>query len=53
MMFLAYLFGAFVFIGGIGLTVTSGWLITMASTHPPILTLGLAGTVVRFFAISA
>jgi thiol reductant ABC exporter CydC subunit len=51
MMFLAYLFGAFVFIGGIGLTVTSGWLITMASTHPPILTLGLAGTVVRFFAI--
>jgi thiol reductant ABC exporter CydC subunit len=51
MMPLAYLFGAFVFIGGIGLTVTSGWLITMASTHPPILTLGLAGTVVRFFAI--
>jgi thiol reductant ABC exporter CydC subunit len=51
MMFLAYLFGAFVLIGGIGLTVTSGWLITMASTHPPILTLGLAGTVVRFFAI--
>ena len=50
-MFFAYLFGAFVFVAGIGLTVTSGWLITMASTHPPILTLGLAGTVVRFFAI--
>jgi len=51
MMFLAYLFGAFVFIGGIGLTISSGWLITMASSHPPILTLGVAVTLVRFFGI--
>lgn len=51
MMFLAYLLGSFVFIGGIGLTVSSGWLITMASSHPPILTLGVAVTAVRFFGI--
>jgi len=51
MMFFAYLFGAFVFIGGIGLTISSGWLITMASSHPPILTLGVAVTMVRFFGI--
>jgi thiol reductant ABC exporter CydC subunit len=51
MMFLAYVFGAFVFIGGIGLTISSGWLITMASSHPPILTLGVAVTLVRFFGI--
>lgn len=50
-MFLAYLFGAFVFIGGIGLTISSGWLITMAASHPPILTLGVAVTMVRFFGI--
>jgi thiol reductant ABC exporter CydC subunit len=40
------------FIGGIGLTVSSGWLITMASSHPPILTLGVAIVLVRFFGIS-
>jgi thiol reductant ABC exporter CydC subunit len=51
MMFLAYLFGAFVFIGGVGLTISSGWLITMAASHPPILTLGVAVTLVRFFGI--
>ncbi len=50
-MFFAYLFGAFVFVGGIGLTISSGWLITMASSHPPILTLGVAVTLVRFFGI--
>jgi hypothetical protein len=51
MMFIAYTLGAFAFIGGIGLTVSSGWLITMASTHPPILTLGVAIVLVRFFGI--
>jgi thiol reductant ABC exporter CydC subunit len=51
MMFLAYLLGAFAFIGGIGLTVSSGWLITMASMHPPILTLGVSIVLVRFFGI--
>jgi thiol reductant ABC exporter CydC subunit len=52
MMFIAYLLGALAFIGGIGLTVSSGWLITMASSHPPILTLGVAIVLVRFFGIS-
>ena len=52
MMFLAYMLGAMAFIGGIGLTVSSGWLITMASSHPPILTLGVAIVLVRFFGIS-
>jgi thiol reductant ABC exporter CydC subunit len=51
MMFVAYLLGAFAFIGGIGLTVSSGWLITMASSHPPILTLGVSIVAVRFFGI--
>jgi thiol reductant ABC exporter CydC subunit len=51
MMFIAYLLGAFAFVGGIGLTVSSGWLITMASSHPPILTLGVAIVLVRFFGI--
>ena len=51
MMFIAYLLGAFAFIGGIGLTVSSGWLITMASSHPPILTLGVSIVLVRFFGI--
>jgi thiol reductant ABC exporter CydC subunit len=51
MMFFAYLLGAFAFIGGIGLTVSSGWLITMASMHPPILTLGVSIVLVRFFGI--
>jgi thiol reductant ABC exporter CydC subunit len=51
MMFIAYVLGAFAFIGGIGLTVSSGWLITMASMHPPILTLGVSIVLVRFFGI--
>lgn len=51
MMFIAYTLGAMAFIGGIGLTVSSGWLITMASSHPPILTLGVAIVLVRFFGI--
>ena len=51
MMLLAYFLGAFAFIGGIGLTISSGWLITMAASHPPILTLGVAIVMVRFFGI--
>jgi len=52
MIFVSYLLGAFAFIGGIGLTVSSGWLITMAAQHPPILTLSVAIVGVRFFGIS-
>jgi thiol reductant ABC exporter CydC subunit len=52
MIFVSYFLGAFVFIGGIGLTVSSGWLITMAAQHPPILTLMVATAGVRFFGIS-
>ena len=51
MMLLAYFLGAFAFIGGIGLTISSGWLITMAASHPPILTLTVAIVMVRFFGI--
>lgn len=51
MMFTAYLLGALAFIGGIGLTISSAWLITMASMHPPILTLMVAIVLVRFFGI--
>lgn len=40
------------FIGGIGLTISSGWLITMAAQQPPILTLSVAIVGVRFFGIS-
>ena len=48
---LAILLGAFAFIGGTGLTVSSAWLITMASQHPPILALGVSIVMVRFFGI--
>lgn len=51
MMFIAYVLGAFAFIGGIGLTISSAWLITMASMQPPILTLSVAIVLVRFFGI--
>ena len=50
-MVIAYLLGAFAFIGGIGLTISSAWLITMASMQPPILTLSVAIVLVRFFGI--
>ena len=43
--------GSFALIGGTGLTVSSAWLITMASAHPPILTLGVSIVMVRFFGI--
>ena len=49
---IAYLLSAASFIAGIGLNVTSGWLITMASTMPPVLTLSVAVVLVRFFGIS-
>ena len=52
MIFASYLLSAYAFIGGIGLTVSSGWLITMAAQHPPILTLSIAIVGVRFFGIS-
>ena len=51
-MILAYLLSAFSYISGIGLNVTSGWLITMASFMPPVLTLSVAVVMVRFFGIS-
>ena len=51
MMLIAYFHGAFAFIGGIGLTISSAWLITMAASHPPILTLSVSIVMVRFFGI--
>ena len=51
-MILAYFLSAFSYIAGIGLNVTSGWLITMASFMPPVLTLSVAVVMVRFFGIS-
>jgi len=50
-MWVAALLGALAFIGGSGLTISSGWLITMASQQPPILTLTVAIVLVRFFGI--
>lgn len=50
-MWLAATLGALAFIGGAGLTISSGWLITMASQQPPILTLTVAIVLVRFFGI--
>jgi ABC-type transport system involved in cytochrome bd biosynthesis fused ATPase/permease subunit len=49
--FLAVALGAFALVGGTGLTVSSAWLITMASQHPPILALSVAIVMVRFFGI--
>ena len=48
----AALLSAASFGAGIGLTIASGWLITMASQQPPILTLTVAIVGVRFFGIS-
>ncbi len=44
--------GAAALVGGIGLTISSAWLITMASQHPPILVLSVSIVMVRFFGIS-
>jgi ATP-binding cassette, subfamily C, bacterial CydC len=43
--------GTFAIVGGTGLTVSSAWLITMAAQHPPVLVLGVAIVMVRFFGI--
>lgn len=47
-----YLLGAGAYISGLGLTITSAWLITTASFQPPLMTLGVAIVGVRFFGIS-
>ncbi len=47
-----YLLSSAAYVAGIGLTVTSAWLITMASFKPPLMTLGVAIVGVRFFGIS-
>jgi thiol reductant ABC exporter CydC subunit len=47
-----YILGSSAYIAGMGLTITSAWLITMASFEPPILTLSIAIVMVRFFGIS-
>lgn len=46
-----YLLSASAYIGGLGLTITSAWLITTASFQPPILVLSVAIVGVRFFGI--
>ena len=43
--------GAAALIGGLGLTISSAWLITMAAQHPPILVLSVSIVMVRFFGI--
>jgi thiol reductant ABC exporter CydD subunit/thiol reductant ABC exporter CydC subunit len=43
--------GALALLCGIALTATSGWLITKASEHPPILTLSVAVVGVRAFGL--
>lgn len=47
-----YLLSSVAYLAGIGLTITSAWLITMASFRPPLMTLGVAIVGVRFFGIS-
>ncbi len=49
--FVAVALGTFSLVGGTGLTVSSAWLITTASQHPPVLALGIAIVMVRFFGI--
>jgi len=47
-----YFLSSSAYIAGAGLTITSAWLITMASFQPPILTLSVSIVMVRFFGIS-
>lgn len=47
-----YLLSSAAYVAGIGLTITSAWLITMASFRPPLVTLSVAIVGVRFFGIS-
>ena len=49
---ITYVLGASAYIAGMGLTITSAWLITMASSQPPLLTLSVSIVMVRFFGIS-
>ncbi len=51
-MAVAIALGASALIGGIGLMISSAWLITMAAQHPPISVLLIAVVLVRFFGIS-
>jgi len=46
------LLGGFSLGAAVGLLATSAWLISMASTHPPILTLEVAVVAVRFFGLA-
>lgn len=50
--FIPYFLSAAAYISGIGLTLSSAWLITMASSHRPLLSLTMAIVGVRFFGIS-
>lgn len=49
---IAYILSGTAYLAGIGLTLTSAWLITMASAQPPLLTLEVAIVGVRFFGIT-
>jgi len=51
-MAIATVLGAAALVGGLGLTISSAWLITMAAQHPPILVLSVSVVMVRFFGIS-
>ena len=51
-MAIATVLGAAALVGGLGLTISSAWLITMAAQHPPILALSVSIVMVRFFGIS-
>ena len=48
---LSTILGSSALMGGIGLTVSSAWLITMAAAQPPILVLSVSIVMVRFFGI--
>lgn len=47
-----YLLSSAAYVAGIGLIISSAWLITTASFRPPLMTLGVAIVGVRFFGIS-
>ena len=49
---LSYILSGSAYIAGMSLTITSAWLITMASSQPPLLTLSIAIVGVRFFGIA-
>jgi ATP-binding cassette subfamily C protein CydC len=51
-MAIATALGASALVAGLGLTISSAWLITMAAQHPPILVLSVSIVMVRFFGIS-